>query len=421
MAPPLWDLFCRVVDHRGDAGVSWRLARNLALRGQRARLWIDDPTALAGMADADDARLADRGALAWLRWDVAAERALDAAGLEGTARVVETFGCGLPPAALRAMARRPDPPPWINVEYLSAEAYVERSHRLPSPQPAAVTGLPRDLTCWFFYPGFTAATGGLLREPGLEVARHGHDPQAWWRGQPAMADACGHLPDPAPAISLFHYPLPTLTRWHRGFESTLGDAPRPLLVHCGAPSTGPDADGEVDAGTGADTESGRGSDEHVPGRSDQGSGAAPLDVAWPWVPQSTYDRLLWSCELNIVRGEDSFVRAQWAGRPFLWHVYRQHDGAHRGKLEAFLDRFLEPPDPGDAATALDSSLADDLRLSFRCLNGFDGPDHFVPALARSWRRRAEWQRHCERWRAHLWQQPDLATQLIAFADGVAAR
>ena len=31
----LWDLFCRVIDNHGDLGVCWRLARDLAARGER--------------------------------------------------------------------------------------------------------------------------------------------------------------------------------------------------------------------------------------------------------------------------------------------------------------------------------------------------------------------------------------------------
>ena len=45
-----WDLFCRVVDNFGDVGVCWRLACELARRGDAVRLWIDDASALAWMA-----------------------------------------------------------------------------------------------------------------------------------------------------------------------------------------------------------------------------------------------------------------------------------------------------------------------------------------------------------------------------------
>ena len=59
--------------------------------------------------------------------------------------------------------------------------------------------------------------------------------------------------------------------------------------------------------------------------------------------QHDYDQLLWSCDLNFVRGEDSLVRAIWAGKPFVWHIYQQDDGVHHAKLEAFL-HMMEAPD-----------------------------------------------------------------------------
>ena len=60
----------------------------------------------------------------------------------------------------------------------------------------------------------------------------------------------------------------------------------------------------------------------------------------PFMPQDDYDKLLTLCDVNFVRGEDSFLRAQWAGKPFIWHIYPQADEAHWPKLEAFLDFYL---------------------------------------------------------------------------------
>ena len=64
-----------------------------------------------------------------------------------------------------------------------------------------------------------------------------------------------------------------------------------------------------------------------------------------FVDQDAFDRRLWTCDLNFVRGEDSFVRAQWAAKPLVWHIYRQADDVHLLKLDALLTRFeagLEP-------------------------------------------------------------------------------
>jgi uncharacterized repeat protein (TIGR03837 family) len=61
----------------------------------------------------------------------------------------------------------------------------------------------------------------------------------------------------------------------------------------------------------------------------------------PFLPQASYDALLWACDCNFVRGEDSFVRAQWAARPFVWQIYPQRDRVHSAKLDAFLALYCE--------------------------------------------------------------------------------
>ncbi len=148
-----WDIFCQVIDNFGDIGVCWRAAADLASRGQRVRLWMDDASALAWMAPPPHpAGLSVHG------WPTQAQDVPQTVGDV----VIEAFGCEIPPPFLAAIARRA--PLWINLEYLSAEDYVERCHRLPSP---LMSGPAAGLTRWFFYPGFTAATGGLLREPEL--------------------------------------------------------------------------------------------------------------------------------------------------------------------------------------------------------------------------------------------------------------
>jgi uncharacterized repeat protein (TIGR03837 family) len=338
-----WDVFCRVVDNFGDIGVCWRLAADLGSRGQAVRLWVDDPRALAWMAP--------RGAqgVQVVPWTDAPPE------LEPGDAVVEAFGCELPQPFVRRMAARSPPPAWINLEYLSAESYVERSHGLPSPQ---LQGAGKGLRKWFFYPGFTPATGGLLREPGLLSARRDFDRSAWLRTQGIDARPGDRL------VSLFSYDneaLPDLL-------SALPAAPTLLLVAASAAPLLPALPDSVRV-------------QHL----------APL-------PQPEFDRLLWSCDLNLVRGEDSFVRAQWAGVPFVWQIYRQDDGAHHHKLAAFLQRFVAAwPEPQAAA----------LRAVWRLWNGAPSALPEAPALD-------AWRGHCEAWSAELAGQPDLATQLLGF-------
>ena len=191
-----WDVFCRVVDNFGDVGVSWRLARSLAREhGKRVRLWLDDLTVLAKLRpDLDPA------------WDIQTREGVEVARLaepfvvdEVADVVVETFGCDPPEAYVLAMAARTPPPRWINLEYLSAEEWVERSHALPSPNPR----LP--LVKHYFFPGFTPRTGGLLRERGLLQRRDDFQADAgaqaaFWRGLVGRAP-----PENALKLSLFAY------------------------------------------------------------------------------------------------------------------------------------------------------------------------------------------------------------------------
>jgi uncharacterized repeat protein (TIGR03837 family) len=89
-----WDVFCRVIDNHGDLGVCWRLACDLADRGQQLRLWVDDPAALRWMAPQGHPRVA------LLHWTE------DTPLPEPGDVVVEAFGCDPPEAFVARMAAR---------------------------------------------------------------------------------------------------------------------------------------------------------------------------------------------------------------------------------------------------------------------------------------------------------------------------
>ncbi|MBL0088878.1 MAG: elongation factor P maturation arginine rhamnosyltransferase EarP [Ideonella sp.] len=348
-----WDLFCRVIDNHGDLGVCWRLAADLAARGQMVRLWVDDARALAWMAPQGAANVTLQ---AW------PDDRDELTGLTPGDVVIEAFGCELPRHFIAAMARRPRHPLWINLEYLSAEPYVEASHRLRSPQ---FSGPGTGLDKWFFYPGFTAGTGGLLRETGLHVHQTHFDRQAWLAQH-------GWAPRPGEQlVSLFCYDNPALP----DLLAQLARHPT-LLLACPGP-----AQRQLDALV----------------------WAGPVRrIDLPWLPQPDYDRLLWSCDLNFVRGEDSFVRAMWAGQPFVWQIYPQDDGAHAAKLDAFLATFLAPSDPRGPWSGAPAWMA-----MHRAWNGLAAWPPSVPA-------HAQWAERCRRWRSHLMSQVDLVTQLQRF-------
>ena len=158
-----WDIFCTVIDNFGDIGTCWRLARQLAEEHQaEVRMWVDRLESFSCLCPSVSRNAASQqvGLIEVRRWD-ADFTGEDAANVAIADVVVEAFGCELPTVYIEAMARREKPPVWINLEYLSAEAWVDDCHLLTSPHAR----LP--LTKHFFFPGFTEKTGGLLRERGL--------------------------------------------------------------------------------------------------------------------------------------------------------------------------------------------------------------------------------------------------------------
>lgn len=342
-----WDLFCKVIDNHGDLGVCWRLAAGLAAHGEDVRLWIDDASALHWMAPQGCDRIEVRP---WA----------ESVNAQPADVVVEAFGCELEPAFVAAIAARTRAtgrqPSWINLEYLSAESWVERCHGLPSP---VLAGPAEGLTKRFFYPGFTSGTGGLLREADLMDRMKTFDRQDWLAGQ-GIAWSGERL------LSLFCYEPSALEALLR----QLADGPQPtrLLVTSGR------AQAAVDQLLGEAPCAGSLQVERL-GR----------------LTQRDFDHLLWSCDFNFIRGEDSLVRALWAGKPLAWNIYPQDDGAHWSKLEAFLDWYRPRPELRELAVA------------------WNGGPATLPPLADAMEDPAALDG-----RQRLLAQPDLVTQLLAF-------
>ena len=358
-----WDLFCRVVDNYGDIGIAWRLARQLAVDETRdVRLVVDRLDVFARIESridpARERQVVDGIAVVDL---AACERAV----VDLPAVVVELLGCGLPSGYVDEMARSAASraPVWIDFEHLSAEAWVPGFHGLPSPHPT----LP--LTKQFFYPGFGDDTGGLLIEPGLDERR-----RAFLASPDAIAASWRRLGLSAPEtgesrLVLFAYP----------------DSPiRPLLE--------------------ALAEHGRWT-VLVPGGPDEQIVGSSRVHPIPFVGQDDFDRLLWSCDAAFVRGEDSFVRAQVAGRPFVWQIYRQADDVHLTKLHAF-ETIHEAGMPPEAAAA-----------QRRMVAAWNEKPGDVKDAARDWL--AAWpalQHHAGTWRERLMREAPLVQRLVAFVE-----
>lgn len=396
---PRCDLFCTVVDNFGDIGVCWRLARQLVREhGWSVRLWVDDLASFRHLRpDIDTSRAAQRcDGVDVRRWDADFGPVTDD-NAPGDI-VIEAFACRIPETYVEAMHARKlagNAPVWINLDYLSAEDWVEGCHLQKSVHPQL--GLLKT----FFFPGFTERTGGLARERELLSRRDAflasrELQDAWWQRVPGLAEA----PRDALVISLFAYE----------------NAALPALLDQWASSTTPIVclvpQGRIAPAVGAWF----GRDALAP-RESASRGALTVH-GLPFVPQSEFDTLLWACDLNFVRGEDSFVRAQWAAKPFVWHIYPQRENAHHEKLDAFLARYLSDwavrkADAGTDAAPLSHGAREALRTFWHLWNGYASTAPDWPALAAAL---PELQRYARVWANAQATLPDLARQLASFAE-----
>lgn len=402
--PLLWDIFCQVIDNYGDVGVCWRLATDLARRGHSVRLWLDDKRALQWMAPG-----AAQGAcpgIAVHDWPVPHAVALSPA-LPLADVWIEAFGCDIPPVwlqtqvqAANTQARRPA---WINLEYLSAEPFALRSHGLPSP---VVQGPARGWTKYFFYPGFSKGSGGLLPQPDRRAIAPG-----WAQPQfaPFAPEAAGEH-----TVLLFSYASAPIA----DFIEALHRSPHAvqLLVAAGQSAQA------VRLALTAMRRGGGGSDATpAPASNRSPVSAAAMRTAsskptakvleeWHWgrlrlrflpfLPQNTFDQLLGLCDLNLVRGEDSLAQAVQAGMPCVWQIYPQDDGAHAAKLQAYLD-----------AIAADAPL----RAWHSFWNGTPAAAKALPAWTWPWEPDSTWPQNAHALATQLAQNKDLCSQLIDWA------
>ena len=346
-----WAIFCRVIDNFGDAGVCWRLAADLNRCGEDVTLWIDRPDVLNKLIDPSP------------RKDTIHIRPWPADDLTfGCAEVadvvIEAFACDPPDAYVTAMAARAaaqKPPVWINLEYLSAEDWVGAHHQLPSPHPRY------PLIKHFYFPGFTAESGGLLRENDDSLALD--------------HDSNDSIVQPL-RLFLFGYEQPALHDWLRAQRDVvLSVAPCAIADQLGAPGVTLPEECHIEL--------------------------------LPFVPQSAFDAVLQAQDFLFVRGEDSFVRAQWAAKPVFWQIYPQEAGAHLEKLHAFYKRYLDPQ-------ILSTADRDCFMRFILAWNGRGETALCGTLWSEILKMRPALHQNAQTWREHLLEQSDLVTQLRAF-------
>jgi len=373
-----WDIFCKIVDNYGDIGICWRLSQQLVNDHHvQVRLFIDNLTTAKKIIPHLDSTLTEQAiqGVTVCTWPIVATMPAEV--------VIETFSCALPDAYLVKMTQQQSI--WINLEYLSAESWVGDFHAKPSPHPTLA------ITKHFYFPGFKNDTGGLIREHNLIAKRDTFlnskiDQTKFWQALGINNES----EKDSIKISLFYYPQANINQLLLALSAT--NQPSSIFL----PFNGS-----------IDTLSSIFTDFKQVNANTLRLESITVHLL-PFLSQSDYDHLLWACDLNFVRGEDSWIRAIWASKPFIWQPYIQTEDTHIKKMQAFLEVYSCEATDEIKSTLLDAHLTWS-NASISDTNNLTRLVQNLPKLDSYTKQQAD----------ILSALPDLATKLLSFSEKLA--
>ncbi|WP_338996048.1 elongation factor P maturation arginine rhamnosyltransferase EarP [Fusobacterium animalis] len=281
------DIFCQVIDNYGDVGVAYRLAREFkrVYPNKKLRFVINQIEELNLIRKSEDIEII-------LYKDISK--------IENSADlIIESFGCEIPKEYMDKALKNSKL--IINLEYFSAEKWVDDFHLQES-------FLGGNLKKNFFIPGLSEKSGGILLDNEfLERKKKVEANKEYYLekfGIKEKYDLIG---------SVFSY--------EKNFDSLIEELKKldkKVILLILSEKTQKNFIKYFDNGNNYDK---------------------IKFVKLPFFTYDKYEELLALCDFNLVRGEDSFVRALLLGKPFLWHIYPQDENTHIKKLESFLEKY----------------------------------------------------------------------------------
>ena len=281
------DIFCQVIDNYGDVGVAYRLAREFkrVYPNKKLRFVINQIEELNLIRKSEDIEII-------LYKDISK--------IENSADlIIESFGCEIPKEYMDKALKNSKL--IINLEYFSAEKWVDDFHLQES-------FLGGNLKKYFFIPGLSEKSGGILLDNEfLERKKKVEANKEYYLekfGIKEKYDLIG---------SVFSY--------EKNFDSLIEELKKlgkKIILLVLSEKTQKNFIKYFDNGNNYDK---------------------IKFVKLPFFTYDKYEELLALCDFNLVRGEDSFVRALLLGKPFLWHIYPQDENTHIEKLESFLEKY----------------------------------------------------------------------------------
>ncbi len=281
------DIFCQVIDNYGDVGVAYRLAREFkrVYPNKKLRFVINQIEELNLIRKSEDIEII-------LYKDISK--------IENSADlIIESFGCEIPKEYMDKALKKSKL--IINLEYFSAEKWVDDFHLQES-------FLGGNLKKYFFIPGLSEKSGGILLDNEfLERKKKVEANKEYYLEKFEIKEKYDLIG------SVFSY--------EKNFDSLIEELKKldkKIILLILSEKTQKNFIKYFDNGNNYDK---------------------IKFVKLPFFTYDKYEELLALCDFNLVRGEDSFVRALLLGKPFLWHIYPQDENTHIKKLESFLEKY----------------------------------------------------------------------------------
>ena len=340
----LIDVFCDVIDNFGDAGVCLRLCRDFSKKNFEVRLFCNNVNILNKITNSEDE---SNRFLSLFPWSEKMHN------YEPSEVIIQAFSVRLSEEIIKKIKQKKSLV--VNLEYLTAEKFAENCHKLPSYSDG--------IESYFFFPGFTKKTGGVVIEENLlkkiKSKKNNFNNQ----------------------ITLFSYENNKV----KTVITLLNKKNFILNIFDGKGLNNFNNLFKLNLKAGDSLKLNN------------------LEIkVLPMVSQDEYDSYLINSGLNLVRGEDSIVRAMLTGNPFLWHIYPQKENAHETKINALFDRMSE--------ICSDKEAVEKLRQITLSYNGFSDYLDNVDLIDFY----DNWKKLSEEWADHLISLGSLTDNLIIF-------
>jgi uncharacterized repeat protein (TIGR03837 family) len=312
------DIFCHVIDNFGDIGVAYRFAKEFKKKNPycSTRLFVDNMEILGQICPFINASKAvqEYESITYINSLNIDKEFVERQGVADV--LVEMFACEIPEIVMDNAFTKSKL--LINLDYLSAEDWVEGYHLKESLLPKGT------LKKYFFMPGITINTGGLILNPELEDNRSelGSKRLDFLNSILKNFGKQVETTDNCLFGSVFTY-LRNFDNFIRDLSKTDKDV---YLFIFGGKSK----DGILSSLKKSPVEN-------------PDSNCIKLKninfLLMPFLEQSKYDLLLCHCDFNLVRGEDSLARAVLSAKPFIWNAYLQDNKYQEVKVKALLEKM----------------------------------------------------------------------------------